>query len=139
MPQPQSGSELDNNMTPDIATIVNLGIGGLAIYILYLQSKSANETQKVMIARLKEKDAELITEIDKRDTRNDQKDKDFKGFVDGVIKETNNRISENTKALAQNATALNDNIKVMKSVKEHLSQPHSPIVIQNNTGEAAKQ
>lgn len=126
-------------MTPDIATIVNLGIGGLAIYILYLQSKSANETQKVMIARLKEKDAELITEIDKRDTRNDQKDKDFKGFVDGVIKETNNRISENTKALAQNATALNDNIKVMKSVKEHLSQPHSPIVIQNNTGEAAKQ
>lgn len=118
-------------MTPDINTIVNLGIGGFAIWILYLQSKKTADSQDKIMSRMKEKDQELISEIDKRDRRNEDQQKSFNNHITKVHESTTAQLSENTKALTGAAIALEQNLKVMESVNNHLQAPH-PVFIQNN-------
>lgn len=125
-------------MTPDLNTIVNLGIGGFAIWVLYLQSKKSADSQDRLMSRFKEKDQELIAEIDKRDNRNDQIQRDFKDHVVKVHDSMTKQLSENTKALSHNALALQENTKVMQRVSDHLNTPHN-LVIQNNPAVPQKQ
>lgn len=122
-------------MTPDISTIVNLGIGGFAIWILYLQSKKSAESGDKMLARFKEKDAELITEIDKRDKRNEDAQKVFHEFATKTHDSMVKQLSDNTKALTTFSVSVQENIKVLNKVNEQLNNTHSPVIIQNNQGE----
>lgn len=109
----------------------NIGVSGVALWILW---KMYDSSQK----RFKEKDQELIIEIDKRDKRNDAQQQTFANYTTKIHDSTTKQLAENTKALSNNAIALQDNTKVMRQVSEHLNQPHNqqPVIIQNNTGTA---
>lgn len=106
--------------------IQTLGVAGVALWILW---KMYDSSQK----RFKEKDTELINEIDKRDKRNDAQQKTFADYTIKLHDSTMKQIAENTKALTHNASALSENTKVMQRVSDHLNSPH--LIIQNNTGE----
>lgn len=119
-------------MTPDVSTIVNLGIGGFAIWILYLQSKKSAESGDKMLARFKEKDQELITEIDKRDKRNEDAQKVFHDFAIKTHESMAKQINENTKALTTFSASVQENTRTLAKVNEHLNGPHTNILIQQN-------
>jgi hypothetical protein len=119
-------------MTPvEIAPFIQLGIGGFAIFIMYKIHQSNAEANKVNALRMKEKDQELIAEIDKRDTRNENQQRAFNEHVTKVHESMTKQLSENTKALTYNASALHENTKVMQRVQEHLGTPHGNVVINN--------
>ncbi len=126
-------------MPADIATFTNLGLAGFSIWIMWKMYDSSTKERAAYSARMKEKDSELSAEIDKRDARNSEQQKIFTDYTIKVHNEGMERISENTKALDINTTATNDMIKVMKMVKDTLGQAHTtPVIIQNNNGEAPK-
>lgn len=88
-----------------------------------------------MLARFKEKDAELITEIDKRDKRNEDAQKVFHEFATKTHDSMVKQLSDNTKALTTFSVSVQENIKVLNKVNEQLNNTHSPVIIQNNQGE----
>ncbi len=118
-------------MTPDVSTIVNLGIGGFAIWIMYLILKSFQASTEKKDSQhsqvLKEKDEQLIVEIDKRDKRLEDHEKSFREYASKVHDAATQQINENTKALK-------DSARIMQEVTMHLAQ-NRPVIIQNNTGE----
>ncbi len=124
-------------MTPDIATVVNLGLGGFAIFIMWKMYDSSTKERAAISLRFKEKDQELVSEIDKRDHRNDAQQKAFMEYNHKLSDNMLKHINEGSKALLHNTSALQENTKIMLKMNEHLNLPphNAPVIIQNNTGE----
>lgn len=112
-------------MTPDISSIINLGVGGVSVLFFYLLMKASQQNIKEITDThantIKEKDGQLIMEIDKRDKRLEERDKTFNAFSLKVQEGTTKQLSENT-------LALKENTRIMQKVTEHLNLP--PVVNQ---------
>lgn len=82
-------------MTLDPLPIVtNLGIAGFALWVMYKMYLNSS-------ARFKEKDIELIQEIDKRDRRNERAEEAFRVYAREVQNKTTEQMIENTKVLSR--------------------------------------
>lgn len=114
-----------------VQTLQNLGVAGFAIFILYKMFLSYQ-------ARSKEKDTELIQEIDKRDKRNDESQKVFHEYAKSTQESMTKHINDNTRALNTFTTSVQENTKIMQKVNDHLMSPHSAPVINQVTVEGNK-
>lgn len=85
----------------DLGIITNLGVSGLAIWIMYQMHLNASK-------RFKEKDVELIQEIDKRD-------KIFHDYVNKAHSQYAVQVTENNNVMKEVA-------KVMKEVVSFLDK-----------------
>lgn len=112
-------------MSPiDVQSLVQTtGVAGFAIWVMFLMFKSYQQ-------RSKEKDSELLAEIEKRDARNESQQKTFTDYTMRLHESTTGKLSENTVALLENT-------RVMTLVSQHLTNlpTGTPILIQNNTGD----
>lgn len=109
--------------------IPNLGIAAFAIFIMWKMYTSS-------FTRLKEKDQELIVEIDKRDKRNEDQQRTFIDFTSKIHESNTLQLSKNTEALALNTSAFHENTKVVKYFSEHLTDHNRPVIIQNKVSTA---
>lgn len=104
------------NLDP-MTVITNLGIAGFAIWIMYKMFQSYQ-------SRAKEKDQELIVEIDKRDRRNDELQRAFHEFATKTQESMNKHISENTIALTSFTESVRESTKVTHALSKHIAEHH---------------
>ena len=93
---------------------------------MFILWKMSQEYQK----RSKEKDHELIGEIDKRDRRNETQQKAFHEFATQTQTSMTKHITDNTNALTSFTTAVHENTKVTHALSQHLAEHHVPVVNQ---------
>lgn len=105
-------------MTPEISQVLpNLGVAGFALFILW---KMYDASQK----RLKEKDQEVLAEIDKRDKRNEESQKVFNKYAEETQRSMMKHINDNTNALSSFTAAVHENTKVTHALSQHLAEHH---------------
>lgn len=92
---------MDATQLPGIAA--NLGVAGFAMYIMWRMYVASSD-------RLKEKDEELIREIDKRESRNEKQDEAFRSYVREVQEKTMQQLNRNTDVLDRAIKVLDKHI-----------------------------
>ncbi len=97
------------------------------------------KTFDLMQKRIKEKDVELLAEIDKRDKRLDASQKVFHDFAERTRESTMKHIADNTTALINFTTSVKENTRVTQQLGQHLSEHHpAPTITQVNVDSKPK-